>query len=264
VITTYKGIDYGPRKGTLGFVVHMTEGNGGIGDVLYLAQRAGETTAQWKARVRGVSANFVIINDGTVYQMVGWGRASGSMNPANRGPASGFYNTDICKSVLGTHFTDPNAYSISVEVAGKRANGPTKAQTDALIALVAEARQRYPSLRGAYGHADQTSTKGCPGLAAEMRRFWSTVGHGLFLPDTSEEPMKLYNAGGRLITLPVGEPVYDQPAGAKVGAIGDGPADGNGATVFRVLFFDAWPTPKWAVIDGGGEGKLSRWIAWPQ
>jgi hypothetical protein len=180
-----QGIDYGPRKGSLGFAVHMTEGNGGIGDALYLAQRSGETTAQWKTRVRGVSANFVIIDTGEVIQMVKWGNASGSMNPANRAGTTGFYNTGVIRTVLGTHFTDPNAYSIAVEVAGKRADGPTPAQVKALVALVDEARGRFPTLRGAYGHADQTSTKGCPGLAAGMRTFWDSVGHGLFLPDTA-------------------------------------------------------------------------------
>jgi hypothetical protein len=180
-----QGLDYGPRRGTLGFAIHMTEGNGGIGDALYLAQRPNETDAQWKARVRGVSANFVIIEDGEVIQMVKWANASGSMNPADRSDDTGFYQSKYIKAVLGDHYTNPNAYSISVEIAGKRADGPTKAQVASLIALVAEARERYPTLRGAYGHADQTDTKGCPGTAPTMREAWDAIGHGLFPPDTA-------------------------------------------------------------------------------
>jgi hypothetical protein len=190
IVTTYRGIDYGARKGTLGVAIHMTEGNGGIGDVRYLAQRGGETLSEWRTRVRGVSANFVIINDGTIYQMVGWGRATGSMNPINESDEIGFYRQSIIEAVMGNLERDPNAYSISVEIAGKRDVGPTKAQVASLVELVAEARRRYPTLRGAFGHADQTTTKGCPGKSPLMMEAWDRIGHGLFLPDTAttEEP----------------------------------------------------------------------------
>jgi hypothetical protein len=213
-----QGIDYGPRKGTLGFVIHMTEGNGGIGDALYLAKRAGETVAQWKVRVRGVSANFVILNDGEVIQMVAWGNASGSMNPSDRSDNTGFYQQKYIAAVLGQYYFDPNAYSISVEIAGKRANGPTQAQVKATIALYAEARRRYPSLRGAYGHADQTDTKGCPGTHGNMLAIWSAIGHGLYVPPQPpqpEEPMSLiYSVVGRQSAVaPAGTVVYADATG---------------------------------------------------
>ena len=148
-----QGIDYGPRKGTLGFAVHMAEG--GDGTLPYLARRQGETDAAWKKRVRGVSANFVILSTGEVVQMVEWGHASGSMNPADRGPLTGFYNRRVLRSVLGDHYTDPNAWSLSVEITGYRAKGPNVAQADNLIQLVRQARERYPSLVGAYAEDHQ-------------------------------------------------------------------------------------------------------------
>lgn len=178
-----QGIDYGTRKGTEGFAIHMAEG--GDGTVAYLARRAGESDAEWKVRVRGVSANFVVLSTGEVVQMVGWGKASGSMNPRDRGPMTGFYNTGVIQAVLGSHYTDPNAYSLSVEITGFRKDGPNAKQVAATIALVTDARGRYPKMVGAYGHHDQTSTKVCPGLAPGMRAIWNAVGHGPFLPDTS-------------------------------------------------------------------------------
>lgn len=224
-----QGIDYGPRKGTEGFAFHMTEGNGGYGDVAYLARRPGETIAEWHERVRGVSANFVIIDDGRIFQMVGWTRASGSMNPRNQSDSAGFYRQSFINQVLGIHEADPNAYSLSCEVAGKRAVGPTDAQVRSMIALVADARSRFPSLRGAYGHADQTDTKECPGTSPNMLRFWNTVGHGLFLPDTAGEgggtggtDMAISTRGLTLIShhavsLPDGTKVYEYPeAGSPV------------------------------------------------
>jgi hypothetical protein len=189
-----QGIDYGPRQGTLGFACHMAEG--GDGTLGYLARRGTESRSEWVTRVRGVSANFVILSTGETVQMVGWGRASGSMNPANRGPATGFYNTGVIRAVLGSHYVDPNAYSLSVEITGYRRNGPNAKQVAALIDLVAEARRRYPTLRGAYGHADQTSTKGCPGTHPMMLAAWQRIGHGLFLPDSSTEVAMRLNPRG--------------------------------------------------------------------
>lgn len=174
-----QGIDYGPRRGTLGLAFHMSEGGDGL--VSYLSKGDHETDAQWRTRIRGVSANACILSDGTIWQMVNWGHASGSMNPNNRGPVSGYYNAGIIKDVLGAHYVDPNAYSISVEIAGFRAKGPTDAQVRSAVQWGHEMRQLYPTIRGAYGHADQTNTKGCPGLSANMKKIFEGVGgHGQF------------------------------------------------------------------------------------
>lgn len=232
------GIDYGPRKGTEGFAVHMAEG--GDGTLYYLSRHEGETLAQWRERVRGVSCNFLILSTGEVVQMVGWLRASGSMNPNDRGPDSGFYNAGVIRAVLGAHYVDPNAYSLSVEITGFRSVGPNARQIDSLLGIVSASRQKFPTLRGTYGHHDQTKTKGCPGLAPEMRRYWSTVGHGLFSGDTTGEEaggdMAISTRGLTLVshhavTLPPGTKVYEE-AREGAGEIGEfsGPVPYFGVT----------------------------------
>ena len=200
-----QGIDYGPRKGTLGLALHMSEGGDGL--VSYLSRAAGETVTQWKTRVRGVSANACILSDGTVWQMVDWSNASGSMNPADRNPATtGYYNGTIIRAVLGDAYTDPNAWSISCEIAGRRADGPTQKQVAAAIAWGKDMAAMFPTLRGAYGHADQTDTKGCPGTTPNMRAIFDGLGgHGLWNGDT----MSIYtrnNQPGRF-TIPAGKSV---------------------------------------------------------
>jgi hypothetical protein len=177
-----QGIDYGPRKGTLGLAFHMAEG--GDGTVQWLAQRSGESRAEWIERVRGVSANAVILSDGTIWQMVDWNHASGSMNPKDRGPMTGYYNRGVIQSVLGAGWTDPNAWSLSCEIAGFRSKGPTDLQVAAAIRWGLDMARQFPTLRGAYGHADQTNTKGCPGLTPNMRNIFDQLGgHGLWTED---------------------------------------------------------------------------------
>jgi hypothetical protein len=193
-MTTYpfkQGLDYGLRKGTLGLAFHMSEGRDGL--VNYLARHTGETNAEWSKRIRGVSANACILSDGTVWNMVAWHHASGSMNPADRNNAtSGYYNGTVIKAVLGSHFVDPNAWSISCEIAGFRAEGPTAKQVAAAVAWGEDMKSRFSTLRGAYGHHDQTDTKGCPGTTANMKRIFEELGgHGLWrdiASDTTGEP----------------------------------------------------------------------------
>lgn len=193
-----QGIDYGPRKGTLGLALHMSEGGDGLVD--YLARRPGETDAQWRTRIRGVSANACFLSDGTVWQMVDWTHASGSMNPADRNPATtGYYNGTIIRDVLGDHYVDPNAWSISAEIAGRRADGPTDAQVRAVIAWGRDMAAMFPTLRGAYGHADQTDTKGCPGTTPNMRAIFDGLGgHGLWVRKDSDVRFATVIAGKRL------------------------------------------------------------------
>jgi hypothetical protein len=183
-MTYIQGIDYGPRKGTLGFQIHMSEG----GDELpyYLGRKAGETIQQWHDRVRGVSTHVAILSTGERVQMLGWDRISGNLNPYDRSTDKEFYGRRFLLAVLGDKWYDPNSYTLAVEIAGKRANGPTRAQVESLIEWVGQMRDLFPSLRGAFGHADQTDTKGCPGTAPLMLEAWQRIGHGLFAP---EEPM---------------------------------------------------------------------------
>lgn len=182
-VTTYpwrKGLDYGPRKGTLGLSFHMTEGSGGYPDVAWLTQKSGESKATWAARVSGVSAHIVLTSDGTPYQMVPFDNSSGNLNPNDRAGEYGYYGGHHLRDVLGSGWTDPNAYTLSMEIAGKRADGPTNAQVTAAIAWANDMKARYPSLRGATGHHDQ-SPKECPGLTPNMRAIFDGVGgHGLW------------------------------------------------------------------------------------
>ena len=109
-----QGIDYGPRvKTPLALGYHMTEGNGGIGDVNYLARRVGETSEQWRTRLRGVSVHVVIIDTGEIYQMVRFDHMAGSFNPDDRNPATtGYYNGNILRAILGAQYHDPNAVTL--------------------------------------------------------------------------------------------------------------------------------------------------------
>lgn len=181
------GIDYGRRRGTRGLEFHMTEGNGGYGDVAYLMRHAGETVAEWHARIRGVSAHVVIINDGTIYQMVDFDHVSGNLNPADRAAEYGYYGHSTLVDVLGDpEWKDPNQWSLSAELAGKRAAGPTDAQVKSALAWGHDMIDRYPTLRGAYGHHDQ-SPKPCPGLSANMKAIFAGLGgHGLWEGDMAE------------------------------------------------------------------------------
>ena len=250
-----QGIDYGPRKGTLGFAVHMAEG--GDGTVGYLAQRGTESRAEWVTRVRGVSANFVILSTGEIVQMVGWSRASGSMNPRDRSTDKAFYGARFIKAVLGEHYVDPNAYSLSVEITGYRRNGPNAKQVDALVALVEESRRRFPTLRGAYGHADQTDTKGCPGTAATLRDAWARIGHGLFLPDSSTEDEVLYSVPGVITAeAPAGTPHYPTATATT-------PKGLTSATRrYLLVAQDRKDSPTRYLVDGSGDAPagVMSWI----
>jgi hypothetical protein len=173
-----QGIDYGPRKGTLGLSLHMAEG--GDGTLGFLAQHPGETRTQWIERVNGVSANAVLLSTGEVVQMLGWDRASGNLNPSDRAGEYGYYGHHYLVDVLGDHWPDPNTWTISMEIAGFRAEGPTDAQVKGAIAWAADMKRRFPTLRGATGHHDQ-SPKPCPGLTANMKAIFEGVGgHGLW------------------------------------------------------------------------------------
>ena len=225
---------------------------GGDGTLPYLARRGTESDAAWRTRVRGVSANFVILSSGETVQMVRWANASGSMNPSDRGKTTGFYRTQVIQDVLGPKYTDPNAYSLSVEITGYRNVGPNRAQVEALLGLVTEARERYPSLRGAYGHADQTDTKGCPGTAPLMLEAWQRIGHGLFI---EEAIVKVFSSPGSFSgSWPAGTPVYPGPTGA---------ASGKLATERRLLVVgqDKPTSPTRYLVDGAGDGASGA-MAW--
>ena len=182
------GLDYGPRLGTEGWNIHMAEG--GDGTANWLARRTGESTTAWRNRVKGVSASFVIQSTGKRIQMVPWSNTAGNLNPNDRSSDNkGFYGRRYLLEVLPTHWTNPNAYTLSVEFCGFRANGITDDQLASFLELNEEARNRYPNMRGAFGHADQTDTKGCPGTANNMLALWRAIGHGRFGSTVTEDDM---------------------------------------------------------------------------
>jgi hypothetical protein len=201
---------YGPRKGTRALFVHFTEGAGGWPDVYYLADGAARTAAGYSrgdGPARGVSVNFVILgaaagkDDGRIVRMLGWDRASGSINPNSlrRDNDPTFtapdgsrvtYGYGVSKAVLGDGWSDPNAWGLSVELAGKAANGPSAKQSESLAALMAEVRVRYGATVGALAHRDEQNYKPCPG----HRVLWASLGgHGkpVFAPppQAPEDPM---------------------------------------------------------------------------
>ena len=163
---------YGPRKGTLGLCLHMSEGGDGL--VSYLANDP----------ARGVSANFALLSTGEMWRMTPFEVASGSLNPADRSTDKAYYGHKYLVDVLGDHWTDPNAWCISLEIAGHAATGPNQRQVDSIVKWAADMRSMFPTLRGAFGHADQTDTKGCPGSTVAMKGAFDTIGgHGLWQGD---------------------------------------------------------------------------------
>lgn len=205
-----QGIDYGARKGTLGLGFHLAEG--GDGTLGYLARHLNETAAAWAQRVRGVSCHALILSTGEVVQMVDFGHAAGSFNPADRNPAtSGYYNGTVIRDVLGAGYADANAWSIVTEITGFRAAGPNPLQVAAAIAWGKAMRAKYPSLRGAFGHADQTDTKGCPGTTPAMKAIFAGVGgHGLWTPQEVDViPARITDESPKLVTKAAGTPWFD-------------------------------------------------------
>lgn len=164
--------DYGLRKGpTLALVFHMAEGGG---TVSYLDNIGSPPRL-------GVSANFVCEYSGRMVQMLPLDHASGSLHPGDIASEKPYYKGSIFKAVLGDWWDDPNSASISVEIEGFASSGPGSGQVKALIAWAADMAARFPTIRGAVGHADQTDVKACPGASSNMRAIFDGIGgHGLW------------------------------------------------------------------------------------
>jgi hypothetical protein len=204
-MTFVQGIDYGPRDGTLGISLHMSEGGDGLPE--YLARHSGEDLHQWARRVNGVSCNVAILSTGKRVQMLDWAHASGNLNPDDRAGEYGYYGGHHLRDVLGSHWPDPNAWTVSAELAGRRADGPTDAQVRSTIEWGLEMRDMFATIRGATGHHDQ-SPKGCPGVSPNMKAIFAGLGgHGLF---TTEEPMTEIDVQSATAV------VLDIPQGTKI------------------------------------------------
>ncbi len=178
-MTTYpyrqSWFDYGVRKGdALGLMLHMAEGSGTVG---YLDDKG-------TAPPRGVSVHTVCDLAGVVTQMLPWDHASGSLNPADRSTDKAYFGHQHLVDVLGAGWTDPNSYVLSMEIEGFAKTGPNAKQVAAITAWCLDMKAQFPTLRGALGHADQTDTKGCPGVSFAMRSIFTAVGgHGLWEAD---------------------------------------------------------------------------------
>jgi hypothetical protein len=235
---------YGPRKGTRALFTHFTEGAGGWPDVYYLADGASRTAAGYSrgdGPARGVSVNFVILgagagkDDGKIIRMLGWDRASGSINPnalrRDNDPtftapdgSSVTYGYGVSKAVLGDGWSDPNAWGLSVELAGKAADGPSAKQSESLAALMAEVRVRYGATVGALGHRDEQNYKPCPG----HRVLWASLGgHGkpaAVIPEDAVKRFRVPEGPQQLATLKAGTWLYvysdrrTDPANVQVSA----------------------------------------------
>jgi hypothetical protein len=214
--------DFGVRKGpTLGLMLHGSESESGL--VGYLTRDP----------ARNVSANFVCERTGRMVQMLDIDHASGSLNPNDRSSDKAYYGHQHLVDVLGAWWTDPNSAVISVEIEMYAAKGPNDAQVASLIDWGHDMRQRFPSIRGALGHADQTDTKGCPGSTPLIKSAFAGIGgHGLF---TAGDDVKfIYAIDGKLLTLPLGASLYgfDGTVVTKTATARDWPvigaADGHG------------------------------------
>jgi hypothetical protein len=184
---------YGPRKGTLGLCLHMSEGGDGLVD--YLANDP----------ARGVSANFALLSTGVMWRMTPYETASGSLNPADRSTDKAYYGHSTLVDVLGDHWTDPNTWVISLEIAGHAADGPNPRQVDAIQAWAADMKTMFPTLRGAIGHADQTNTKGCPGVTTAMKSAFDRIGgHGLWQQETDVTPAPIIDQTPKIVTANTG------------------------------------------------------------
>lgn len=209
-----QGIDYGPRDGTLGISFHMSEGYDGL--PAYLARHPGEDLHEWAGRVNGVSVHVAITSTGTVWQMLDWRHSSGNLNPDDRSGEYGYYGASKLKAVLGSHWPDPNAWTVTCELAGFRSAGPTEAQVHAAVQWGREMKAMFPTIRGTIGHHDQ-SPKPCPGLTANMRRIFDELGgHGLWTPEDDIQAMVI-SERHELGDVVRGVRFYDAPGGSDIG-----------------------------------------------
>jgi hypothetical protein len=177
-------IDLGPAKGPrLALMYHMAEGGNTV-NVLSLPITP-------KRNPRKVSVHGVINRKGVFTQMLDYSHMHSSLNPDDRSTKKTFFGVGHLKAVLGEWAIvgpklGPNHATLAVEIEGFAKDGPNPAQVATAIAWGLEMREKFPSLRGALGHADQTNTKECPGTSAAMREIFDAVGgHGLW----EEEPM---------------------------------------------------------------------------
>ncbi len=178
--------DYGARPKakypTLAVVFHMAEGT---------------NVAQYLSRdpLRGVSVHYTIERatarwkDGQVVRCMGERRISGSTNPNTlRRDNDAYFGAKHAKGALGSWHWNPNVVTITVEVAGKAKDGPTKAQRASMVALFKDIRKRYRRVVP-LGHRDFQNVKACPGTTTSIKTAYKKMGgHGLKYSPTLPPP----------------------------------------------------------------------------
>jgi hypothetical protein len=204
--------DYGPRAGrpTLAVVFHMAEG---------------QNVAQYLSRApaRGVSVHYTIEQqtstwrDGEVVRCLPERRISGSINPhtiRKDNDPDGYYGAKWAREALGDLWSNPNVAVISVEVAGRAAEGPTRAQQDSMVALYEELDRRYGGI-AVLAHRDFQNVKMCPGRSAGMKSALARMGRG-------EEQRYMSTRGfvaGQVCDVRPEAPLFDFPGGSRIGTV---------------------------------------------
>lgn len=229
-------------------VIHMAEGGG---------------TVSWLTRDDGNSSHYVVEYSGRVVQMVREAEAAGSMNPRATRDGNDAPYTFLAETIVYGRTalnragisTDPNRFSIAIEIEGFAKDGPNAAQRNALRRLVADIRQRHGAL-DVLGHRDQQDYKACPG----HRIPWADYGgHGA--PGPVEEPMSIYvqrpQAGS--FTIPKGRTIKalkPTASGFATEREYSPSADYSGRYDARLsrLAGDQFPTSLIRVVGGGLDG----------
>lgn len=252
---------WGIRKGPVkAFVEHMAEGTNVY---KYLS---GPNV------LRDVSVHFTVEEDGTIVQMLELSHASGSINPytiRTDDDLDGHYGASHARFAMGGWWKDPNSACISVEVAGRAADGPNDVQVAALAKLFAFLKKKYPEIIP-LGHRDFQNVKRCPG-----EKFWHSVyppqgGHGKdYKPGTHKpdpEPKPKPNdvsavmievtrgatlTSSHVVSLPEGTPLYadtkDSDPFYKTAQQGD-----------YQFFGEPWLVPGWfAVLAKAGANRFA-------
>jgi len=151
-------------------------------------------------------------------------RISGSIDPdtlRQTNDPNGFYGVNHARHALGRWWSNPNVAVISVEVAGRAKDGPTKRQVAAMVELFEDIDRRYGRVIP-LGHRDFQQVKRCPGQTAAIRRaFREMGGHGKDF-DSAPERRFMSTRGfvpGQVCDVAQGARLFNYPGGKAIGTV---------------------------------------------